>query len=180
MSEEAKWYVIHTYSGYEKKVATTIQRTVENRGLHDVICDTLIPTEKVSESRESADGTKKQVEVERQIFPGYVLVKMVMNDATWHVVRNVRGVTSFVGPGSKPVALTEAEVASLGAESKSEPEIAFAKGDTVRITDGVFEGYFGTVNEVLADKSKVKVSLTIYGGREQIVEFVPSQLERDE
>ena len=110
--EEAKWYVAHTFSGYENKVASNIETVVENRNLHDWIQDVVVPTETVAEIKD--DGTKK--EVERKIFPGYVLIKMVMNDDSWYVVRNTRGVTSFVGPGSKPVPLTDKEVAALGME----------------------------------------------------------------
>ncbi|MBE6916250.1 MAG: transcription termination/antitermination protein NusG, partial [Ruminococcaceae bacterium] len=129
MSNEAKWYVVHTYSGYENKVAATIQKTVENRKLHDLIYDVNIPLETVEEIK---DGDRKQVE--RKVFPSYVLVKMVMTDESWHVVRNTRGVTGFVGPGSKPVPLTEEEVLALGVE-KHEIVVDYAVGDNVKIID---------------------------------------------
>ena len=108
MAEEPKWYVVHTYSGYENKVASSIEKAVENRRLQDLIFAVSVPTEKVMEISEN-----RQVEVERKVFPGYVLVKMIMTDDSWHVVRNIRGATGFVGPGSKPVALTEDEVAEI-------------------------------------------------------------------
>ena len=113
MADEARWYVVHTYSGYENKVAATIEKTIETRKLQDLIFAVSIPTETVLEVRENS-----QKEVERKIFPGYVLVKMIMTDDSWHVVRNTRGVTGFVGPGSKPVALTDEEVAALGIDQK--------------------------------------------------------------
>ena len=112
---EAKWYVVHTYSGYENKVKSTLETTVENRGMKDLIQEVRVPVEKVTEIKDN-----KPKEVERKIFPGYVIVKMVMNDFTWHIVRNIRGVTGFVGPGSKPVALTDKEVAEWGLEPETD------------------------------------------------------------
>ena len=120
MAESAKWYVVHTYSGYENKVAATIQKTVENRSLQDIILDIRVPLETVTEIRDN--GPK---EVERKMFPGYVLIKMVMTDESWYVVRNTRGVTSFVGPGSKPVPLTDEEVASMGVEKLAETKLSY-------------------------------------------------------
>ena len=178
MSEEAKWYVIHTYSGYENKVAKTIEKTVENRHLEEMFPDILIPTEKVTETREDKDGGKSEVEVERKTYPGYVLVKMVMNDETWHVVRNVRGVTSFVGPGSKPVPLSEAEVANLGGERHVAAPPAYGVGDIVRICDGMLEGFSGTVEAVSPDNTTVKVKVIMFG-REQTVELDTEQVELD-
>ena len=128
MSEDAKWYVIHTYSGYENKVASTLQTTVENRGLQEMIPDVKVPTEIVTEIKE--DGSTK--EVERKIFPGYVFVKMVYTDETWYIVRNIRGCTGFVGPSSKPVPLTESEVYKMGVESRV-VEVSYEVGDQVRI-----------------------------------------------
>jgi len=171
MSEGAKWYVIHTYSGYENKVAATIEKTVENLSLEDVIQGVMIPLEKVTE----LDKEGKQQEVERKVFPGYVLVKMVMNDETWHVIRNVRGVTSFVGPGSKPVALTEHEVEKWGAE-KHEISVNYKVGDTVRVSDGPLEGFIGTVEEISLDKNRVRVTVSMFG-RETSVELELSQVE---
>ena len=129
MDEQAKWYVVHTFSGYENKVATDLATIVENRHLQDQICEISVPTETVVEIK---DNQRK--EVERKIFPGYVLVKMIMSDENWFVVRNVRGCTGFVGPNGKPVPLTEKEIASLGVEKK-EIIINYAVGDTVSITD---------------------------------------------
>lgn len=170
--EEAKWYVAHTFSGYENKVASNIQTVVENRNLHDLIQEVSVPTETVIEIKE--DGTKK--EVERKIFPGYVLVKMVMNDDTWYVVRNIRGCTGFVGPESKPVPLTEEEVKKLGVE-KISVEIAYAEGDLVNVIDGPLEGFSGTVDSVDVNKNSVQVTISMFG-RETAVEFELDQLEK--
>lgn len=158
MSESAKWYVVHTYSGYENKVAATIQKTVENRHLEDLIVDIRVPMENVTELRDN--GEKK--EVERKMFPGYVLIKMVMNDDSWYVVRNTRGVTSFVGPGSKPVALTEQEVASLGME-KLEVKLSYEVGDSVKVIDGPLEGFIGVVDEIDLTNRTVKVTVSMFG-----------------
>ena len=158
MSESAKWYVVHTYSGYENKVAATIQKTVENRHLEDLIVDIRVPMENVTELRDN--GEKK--EVERKMFPGYVLIKMVMNDDSWYVVRNTRGVTSFVGPGSKPVALTEQEVASLGME-KLEVKLSYQVGDSVKVIDGPLEGFIGVVDEIDLTNHTVKVTVSMFG-----------------
>ena len=178
MSEEAKWYVIHTYSGYENKVAKTIEKTVENRHLEELFQDIMIPTEKVTEIHENKDGDKTEVQVERKTYPGYVMVKMVMNDETWHVVRNVRGVTSFVGPGSKPVPLSEAEVIRLGGERSVAAAPSYQVGDIVRICEGMLEGFSGTVETVSPDSTKVKVKVIMFG-REQVVELDTEQVELD-
>ena len=170
MSNEAKWYVVHTYSGYENKVAATIQKTVENRKLHDLIYDVNIPMETVEEIK---DGDRKQVE--RKVFPSYVLVKMVMTDDSWHVVRNTRGVTGFVGPGSKPVPLTEEEVLALGVE-KHEIVVDYAVGDNVKIIDGALEDFIGVVDEIELEKNKIRVIVSMFG-RETPVELEPDQVE---
>ncbi|MEZ3421077.1 MAG: transcription termination/antitermination protein NusG [Eubacterium sp.] len=170
--EEAKWYVAHTFSGYENKVASNIQTVVENRNLHDLIQEVSVPTETVVEIKE--DGSRK--EVERKIFPGYVLVKMVMNDDTWYVVRNIRGCTGFVGPESKPVPLTEEEVKKLGVE-KISVEVAYAEGDLVNVIDGPLEGFSGTVDSVDVSKNSVQVTISMFG-RETAVEFELDQLEK--
>ncbi len=164
MSDEAKWYVVHTYSGYENKVAATIQKTVENRKLEDLFLDIRVPMETVTEIRDS--GPK---EVERKIFPGYVLVKMIMTDDSWYVVRNTRGVTSFVGPGSKPVPLTDEEVAALGME-KRELHLSYEVGDNVKIIDGPLEGFIGVVDEILFPTETVRVTVSMFG-RETPVEL---------
>ena len=159
MNEGLKWYVAHTYSGYENKVKTNLEKIIENRGLHDVITDIRIPTEVVVES----DGGHEK-EVESKIFPSYVLVKMVMTDETWHVVRNIRGVTGFVGPGSKPVPLTEEEAAAI---IRDEPETvtasAFSVGDTVNIIDGVFRGYSGKLTALNEETGEAPVIVSTVG-----------------
>lgn len=170
MPENAKWYVVHTYSGYENKVASNLQKIVDNRSLQDVIQDIRIPTEMVTELK---DNVRR--EVERKIFPSYVLVKMVMNDETWHVVRNTRGVTGFVGAGSHPEPLTEAEIERLGME-KREVEVNFGLGDSVRISEGPLEGFIGTVEELEPDKFRVRVVVSMFG-RETPVELELDQVE---
>ncbi|MBQ6412906.1 MAG: transcription termination/antitermination factor NusG [Ruminococcus sp.] len=172
MSEDAKWYVIHTYSGYENKVASTLQTTVENRGLQEMIPDVKVPTEIVTEIKE--DGSTK--EVERKIFPGYVFVKMVYTDETWYIVRNIRGCTGFVGPSSKPVPLTESEVYKMGVESRV-VEVAYEVGDQVRIIDGPLEDFIGIVNEPDTDNNYVKVTISMFG-RETPVELELNQAEK--
>ena len=172
MSDEAKWYVVHTYSGYENKVASTLQTTVENRGLQDMIPDVKVPTEIVTEIKD--DGSSK--EVERKLFPGYVFVKMVYTDETWYVVRNIRGCTGFVGPSSKPVPLTEQEVYKMGVESRV-VEVAYNVGDQVRIIDGPLEDFVGIVDELDTDKNYVKVTISMFG-RETPVELELNQAEK--
>ena len=170
MPESAKWYVVHTYSGYENKVASNLQTIVDNRSLQEVIQDIRVPTEMVTEIK---DNVKR--EVERKVFPGYVLVKMVLNDETWHIVRNTRGVTGFVGSGSHPEALTEKEVESLGVE-KREVQVDYTVGDSVRIVEGPLDGFIGTVDELDPDKNKVRVSVSMFG-RETPVELELDQVE---
>ncbi|MEA4919940.1 MAG: transcription termination/antitermination protein NusG [Clostridiaceae bacterium] len=169
MSDGAKWYVVHTYSGYENKVAATIQKTVENRSLQELILDVRVPMETVTEIRDT--GAK---EVERKLFPGYVLVKMYMTDESWYIVRNTRGVTSFVGPGSKPVPLTDEEVMALGVESM-ELKLSFEIGDNVKIIDGPFDGNIGIVEEISLPKNTVCVNISMFG-REIPVELKFNQV----
>ncbi|MBQ2651735.1 MAG: transcription termination/antitermination factor NusG [Clostridia bacterium] len=169
MSEGAKWYVVHTYSGYEKKVADTIQKTVKNRNLQELIFDVRIPMETVTEVSDA--GTR---EVERKLFPGYVLVKMYMNDESWYIIRNTRGVTSFVGPESKPVPLTEKEIAALGVET-IEVKLSYAVGDSVKVIDGPFDGSIGTVTEISLPKGTVMVNVSMFG-RETPVELSFNQV----
>ena len=158
-SNEALWYVVHTYSGYENKVATDLQTMVENRRLQDLICDIKVPTEMVPEIK---DGKERMVE--HKLFPGYVLVKMVMNDDTWYVVRNTRGCTGFVGPASKPEPLSEEEVAKLGVDNGvAAPEVDYAVGDNVEITSGTMEGSIGTVEEINLDERKVRIKINMFG-----------------
>jgi transcriptional antiterminator NusG len=172
MSAEFKWYVAHTYSGYENKVKDSIEKTVENRGLSELIGDVCVPVEETVE--ENDKGEKKVVT--RKIYPGYVFIKMQMTDESWYVVRNTRGCTGFVGPGSKPVPLSEAEVERLGVEV-TKVEIGVNVGDTVRITDGSMEGFMGEVLEINQEKRKVSVMVTMFGGREMQVEFDYYQIE---
>ena len=170
MADAAKWYVVHTYSGYENTVKATIEKTVENRHLEDVIQAVSIPMETVTEIHDT--GSK---EVERKMFPGYVLIKMIMNDESWHVVRNISGVTGFVGPSGSPVPLTEAEVASLGVETHS-VEVTYAVGDTVEIIYGALEGFSGKVEAVDTEKGIVTVVLSMLG-RDTSVELELDQVE---
>ena len=169
--DEAKWYVVHTFSGYENKVATNLETIVENRHLQDWIHEVRVPTETVIEVK---DNQRK--EVERKIFPGYVLVKMVMSDDSWFVVRNVRGCTGFVGPNGKPVPLTEKEIAALGVEKK-EIVVDYAVGDTVNIIDGPLENFSGQVDEIDQEKNMVRVTISMFG-RETSVELELDQVER--
>ena len=170
MPEEGKWYVVHTYSGYENKVASNLEKTVENRSMGDLIQEIRVPTETVTEIKDN-----KKREVERKIFPGYVLVKMVLTDESWDVVRNIRGCTGFVGPSSKPIPLSDEEVAKLGVETKS-VEVAYAVGDSVQIIDGPLEGFVGTVEEVDEEKNRVRVMVSMFG-RETPVELELMQAE---
>ena len=169
--DEARWYVVHTFSGYENKVATNLETIVENRHLQDWIHEVRVPTETVVETK---DGQRR--EVERKVFPGYVLVKMVMSDDSWFVVRNVRGCTGFVGPNGKPVPLTEREVAALGVEKK-EIIVNYAVGDTVTIIDGPLENFTGVVEEIDQEKNMVRVTISMFG-RETSVELELDQAEQ--
>lgn len=171
MSDEAKWYVVHTYSGYENKVASNLEKTVENRQLQDLIQEIRVPTEKVLEV--GTDGKRK--EVERKTFPGYVIVKMIMTDESWYAVRNIRGCTGFVGPSSKPVPLTDDEVARLGIE-KHEIEVSYKVGDSVNIVDGPLEGFIGTVEELDVEKNRIRVVVSMFG-RDTPVELELDQAE---
>ena len=157
-STEALWYVVHTYSGYENKVAQDLQTMVENRHMQDMIPDIRVPTEMVPEIK---DGQEKMVE--RKLFPGYVLVKMVMTDDTWYIVRNTRGCTGFVGPASKPVPLSQEEVENLGVETQAELRVDFKVGDKVLITSGPMEGFPGIVEEINTADFKVKLKVNMFG-----------------
>ena len=170
MAESAKWYVVHTYSGYENTVAASIEKAVENRNMHDLIQEVSIPMETVTEITDNGPKT-----VERKVFPGYVLVKMVMTDETWHLVRNVRGATGFVGSGNKAIPLSDEEIAALGVE-KREVVIGYAVGDNVRITDGALKSYLGTVDEIDVEHEKVRIVVSMFG-RETPVELDLDQVE---
>ena len=172
MAESAKWYVVHTYSGYENTVKATIEKTVESRGLQDQILAISIPMETVTEITES--GVSKTYD--RKVYPGYVLIKMVYSDDTWHVVKNIRGVTSFVGTSSNdPIPLTEDEVYAMGVEKK-EIIVNYAVGDTVRILDGPLSSFTGTVENIEIEKNAVSVVVSMFG-RETPVEFELDQVE---
>ena len=172
-SDEFKWYVVHTYSGYENKVKANIEKIIENRGMQDLIHEVSVPVQEVVELK---NGQKKTVQ--RKVFPGYVLLKMIMNDETWYVVRNTRGVTSFVGPGSKPVPLTEQEVADMGIEQYVH-SFDYEVGDTIRVVSGHFMDSVGIIKEVIPAKKAVVVSLSIFG-RETPVELDYTQLGKFE
>ena len=170
MAEELKWYVAHTYSGYENTVAVSIEQAVENRNMHDLIAEVSIPLETVTEITDNGPKT-----VERKVFPGYVLVKMIMTDETWHLVRNIRGVTGFVGAANKAIPLTDEEIAALGVE-KREVVVGYHVGDSVKITDGALASFIGTVEELDTDRGKVRVVVSMFG-RETPVELELDQVE---
>ena len=185
MAEISKWYVVHTYSGYENKVAANIETVVENRKMQGYILDVQEPTELVTEIKD--DGSKK--EIERKIFPGYVIVKLAvfenedsgeleMTDDTWYVIRNTRGVTGFVGPEGKPVPLSDSEIAALGVE-KRVVEVNYAKGDMVTIIDGAFDGIIGVVDEINTENNMVRVIISMLG-RETPVELELDQVEKQQ
>ena len=170
MPEAAKWYVVHTYSGYENKVASNLEKTVENRQLQDLIQEVRVPTEMVTEVKDN-----KTRQVERKIYPSYVLVKMVLTDESWYVVRNIRGCTGFVGPSSNPIPLTDEEVARMGVEVR-QVEVSYEVGDSVRIVDGPLDGFVGTVEEMNTEKNSVRVTVSMFG-RETPVELELDQVE---
>ena len=170
MSNEAKWYVAHTYSGYENKVKADIEKTIENRNMQDVIQEISVPMEEVVEIK---DDKKKTVM--RKVFPGYVIVKMIMTDESWYVVRNCRGVTGFVGPGSKPVPLTDEEIAAIGLEKKT-VTVGFEVGDSIRVKYGPLEGFVGVITAIVMDKQKIKAKISMFG-RDTDVELEFNQVE---
>lgn len=171
MAEEAKWYVAHTYSGYENKVKEDLEKTVENRGLQDMILEISYHTEEVVEMK---DGKRKVVT--RKMLPGYVMIKMIMNDKTWYVVRNTRGVTGFVGPGSKPVPLTDEEVTKLGVEYIP-IELDLSVGESVRVVSGPLENFIGTVEALDPERQKVKLTVSIFN-RDTPVELDYIQVQK--
>ncbi|RZT00531.1 transcription termination/antitermination protein NusG [Cuneatibacter caecimuris] len=168
---DAKWYVAHTYSGYENKVKVDIEKTIENRKLQDQILEVRVPLEDVTEIK---NGQKKLVQ--KKMFPGYVLLNMVMNDETWYVVRNTRGVTGFVGPGSKPVPLTEDEMQNLGVHS-GEVIVDFEEGDMVTVTSGVWEDTVGVVHSINRSKQTVTINVDMFG-RETPVELSFTEVKK--
>ncbi len=172
MADTARWYVVHTYSGYENTVKATIEKTVESRGLHDQILAISIPLETVTEITES--GASKTYD--RKVYPGYVLVKMVYSDDTWHVIKNIRGVTGFVGTSSNdPIPLSDEEVYAMGVEKK-EIIVNYAVGDSVRILDGPLSSFIGTVENIEVENNAVTVVVSMFG-RETPVEFELDQVE---
>lgn len=171
MAEKARWYVVHTYSGYENKVKVNLDKTVENRNLHEWIQDVQVPME---EQIEIKDGKKKITM--KKVFPGYVLIKMVMSDDSWYIVRNTRGVTGFVGPGSKPVALTDNEVDSMGIAEKV-VQLNIEVGESVRVKSGPLENFPAVIQEINFDKHKMKALVNMFG-RETPVELDFNQIEK--
>ena len=168
---ETNWYVVHTYSGYENKVKANIEKTIENRHLEDQILEVRVPMQDVVELK---DGASRQVS--KKMFPGYVLINMVMNDDTWYVVRNTRGVTGFVGPGSKPVPLTEEEMRPLGVQSDS-VQIDFAEGDNVVVTGGVWKDPVGVIQAINENKQSVTINVDLFG-RETPVEISFTEIKK--
>ena len=170
MADNALWYVVHTYSGYENTVAASIMKGAENRQMQDLIQEVNIPEETVIERTEHGDK-----EVKRKVFPGYVLVQMILTDESWHLVRNSRGCTGFVGSDGKPVPLTEEEILSLGVEHR-EISVGFELGDTVKIIDGPLEGFLGTVDELDPDGNSVRLIVSMFG-RETPIDLELDQVE---
>lgn len=167
MAEEAKWYVVHTYSGYENKVKDNIEKYVENHDMYDTIPEVLIPTEEI------VDGEKTRTS---KLFPGYVIIKMVMNPETWYVVRNTRGVTGFVGPASKPVPLSDEDMQRMGVGSVRMSEVKIKIGDEVNIMSGPMEGFTGKVTGIDPERGKVNIAVSMFG-RETPAELDLAQVE---
>jgi len=168
---EVKWYVVHTYSGYENKVKANIEKTIENRHLEDQIIEVRVPMQDVIEVK---NGAKKQVQ--KKMFPGYVLLNMIMNDDTWYVVRNTRGVTGFVGPGSKPVPLTEEEMKPLGIQQESFV-VDLAEGDSVIVVGGAWKDTTGVIQSVNPTKQLVTINVELFG-RETPVEISFAEVKK--
>lgn len=171
-ARNAKWYVVHTYSGHENKVKANLEKMVENRGMIDDIFEVAVPTEEYVDSKSGKSKVK-----ERKMFPGYVLVKMIINDESWYLVRNTRGVTGFVGPASKPVPLSDQEVKALGVQEVILPTVDFKVKDVVKVTSGPFENFMGTIGSINMEKQKVKVYVSMFG-RETLVELDFDQVQR--
>lgn len=171
MSEKAKWYVVHTYSGYENKVKVNLEKTIENRNLHSFIHAVEVPLE---EQIEEKDG-KQKVTLKKK-FPGYVIIKMIMTDDSWYVVRNTRGVTGFVGPGSKPVPLTDEEVESMGV-SETAMDIDLEVGETIQIISGPLKDFTAVIQEINIEKQKIKAMVSMFG-RETLAELEFNQVEK--
>lgn len=170
-TEIAKWYVVHTYSGYENKVKDTLEKAVENRGMQHLVQEVVVPMEEQIEIKDE----KKKTTL-RKVFPGYVLIKMILTEESWHIVRNVRGVTGFVGAGGKPVPLTDDEIRNMGFE-KLPVNINYEVGDTVKVIAGPLESFIGVVEEINMEKEKVRVLVSMFG-RETPVELEFSQIQK--
>ena len=170
MIENAKWYVVHTYSGYENKVKADIEKSIENRNMGEFFEDVQVPIEEIVETK---DGRQKVTQ--RKKFPSYVMIKMVMTDETWYIVRNTRGVTGFVGPGSKPVPLTEEEAMNMGIETRT-VTVDYAEGDSVKVLEGPLENFIGVVEEINMERKIVRVCVSMFG-RETPVELELDQVE---
>ena len=169
---DAHWYVVHTYSGYENKVKVDIEKTIENRNLQDQILEVSVPMLPVVEMK---NGVEKQAD--KKMFPGYVLIKMVMNDDTWYVVRNTRGVTGFVGPGSKPVPLTEEEIESMGFQKQQEVAVDFEVGDLIVVTTGAWKDTVGAIKSINEAKKSITISVEMFG-RETPVELNLTEVKK--
>ncbi len=170
-TDVARWYVVHTYSGYENKVKDTLEKAVENRGIQHLVQEVIVPMEEQIEIK----GDKRKTTL-KKVFPGYVLIKMIVTEESWYVVRNVRGVTGFVGAGDKPVPLTAEEIRSMGFE-KMPIDINYEVGDTVKIIAGPLESFVGVVEEINMEKEKVRVLVSMFG-RETPVELEFSQIQK--
>ena len=168
---EPKWYVVHTYSGYENKVKTDLEKTVKNRGLEDYFFEIIVRMEEQIEIKEGKRETKL-----KKVFPGYVLIKMIVTDSTWYIVRNTRGVTGFVGSGTNPIPLTEEELRNMGFE-ETPIKIDYEEGESVKIMNGALEGFIGVVQEINKEKGKVRVLVSMFG-RETPVELEFSQVQK--
>lgn len=170
-SQGSRWYVVHTYSGHENKVKANIEKLVENREMQDIIFEVRVPVEEVPEVKNG----KKKVK-ERKMFPSYVIIKMIMTDESWYLVRNTRGVTGFVGPGSKPIPLTDEEVKALGVVERL-PAIELNVNDTIKVKEGPFENFIGTVESISQEKRKIKAFVSMFG-RETLIELDYDQIEK--
>ncbi|WP_373850473.1 transcription termination/antitermination protein NusG [Bacteroides heparinolyticus] len=175
LSNQAQWYVVHTYSGHENKVMATIDKARKNRGMEDIIQKVMVPMEEVVEVKDGKEKVKQ-----RKIFPGYCLVKMIVTDESWYVVRNTKGVTGFVGPNSKPVPLTQEEVDNMGLEKEMRQVYSFGVevGDKVEILTGAFMEFVGTVTEIEPKEGIAKVQIFMFGDRETILDLEISQIKK--
>ena len=171
--QDAKWYVVHTYSGHENKVKATIENTVKNRGMEDYIKQVIVPTEDVIETTKTGKEKVRQ----RKIYPSYVLIQMIITDESWYIVRNTKGVTGFVGPGSKPVPLTEAEMKPLGINTVRDVEVDYGVGDSILVTSGVWKDTVGIVTRISQEKQIVTINVDMFG-RETPVELSFTEVKK--